>query len=336
MTTERDRLSFQRTNKLRLVLLLTAGYLAAEVIGAIFTGSLALLADAGHMLSDVGGLALALFAISFARRPATPQRTYGFYRLEILASLTNSIVLILLSIYIVYEAYTRITAPTQLIQVDSMPMTLVAVAGLGVNLVGMRLLGSRGHSHFHLHVHPQHDDHGHNDHSSGSNGNIKGQAKKEIPVVAKDLNIEAARLEVLSDTLGSIGVIAAGIIIMLTNIYVIDPLVSIGLALFILPRTWSLMNKSIHILMEGVPTHVSYEEISKAILGVKGVTGLFDLHIWSITSSIDALSAHVVVIDTSKSQAILQEINSLLEKQFNITHATIQVEGYHPQPDSAI
>lgn len=305
MTAEREKLSLQWMGKLKIVLVLTAGYLAAEVIGAVLTGSLALLADAGHMLTDAGGLALALFALSFARKPATPSRTFGFYRLEILASLTNSVVLVLLSIYIIYEAYTRIIDPPEVL---SLPMTIVAAIGLVVNFTGMRLLG---HSHSHDHA--------------------DGDAKEEEKEPTENLNIRGARLEVLSDALGSIGVIAAGLIMMFTGFYLADPIVSIGLALFILPRTWSLMNKSIHILMEGVPSNISYEEVRKAILGIKGVSGLFDLHIWSITSGMDALSAHVVVLDLDRSQAILQEINSLLEKQFRIIHATIQIESYHPQ-----
>lgn len=286
-------MSAEQTARLRIVLVLTAGYLAAELLGALFTGSLALLADAGHMLVDVGGLALALFAINFARRPTTPKRTYGFYRAEILAALTNSVVLLLLSAYVIIEAYGRLFEPPE---IQSLPMTIVAAVGLAVNLAGVKLLGHHSH-------------HGE----------------------AQNLNVEGARLEVLSDALGSIGVIVAGVIIMTTGFYLADPIASIGLALFILPRTWSLMKKSIHILMEGVPSNISYESVRDAVLGVKGVTGLFELHIWSITSGMDALSAHVVVIDPARSQAILQEITSLLEKRFNITHATIQIESYHPE-----
>lgn len=305
----RDKLSSERIRKLKIVLFLTSAYLGVEVIGGLLTNSLALLADAGHMLTDVGGLALALFAISYARRPRTSQRTYGFYRMEILASLTNSVVLVLLSIYIFYEAYGRFFDPPD---IQSLPMIIVAAVGLAVNYFGFRLLG--GHSH-----ETSHPDHEKNH-----------ESEKDVP---ESLNIEGARLEVLSDTLGSIGVIAAGVIMLTTNFYLADPIVSIGLAIFILPRTWSLLKKSINILMEGVPSNISYEQVKKAILDVKGVTGIFELHIWSITSGRDALSAHVVIIDPSKSQTILQEIASLLEKHFNITHATIQIETYHSDSD---
>lgn len=299
MNESRNDLSLKRIKKLKMALLLTAGYLVAEVVGGILTNSLALLADAGHMLTDVGGLALALFAINYARRPATPQRTYGFYRMEILASLVNSVGLVLLSVYIFYEAYRRIIEPSE---VQSISMTVVAGIGLVVNFAGMKLLG--GHSH-------SGKDHKHSEDES--------------------LNMEGARLELFSDMLGSIGVIAAGIIIMITKFYAADPIISIGLAIFILPRTWRLLKKSTHILMEGVPADISYEEVKEAILQTRGVTGVFQLHIWTITSGFDALSAHVVVMDTSKSESILKEINSLLESRFKISHITIQIETYHSE-----
>lgn len=298
MAESRNVLSLKRIKKLKLALLLTSGYLVAEIIGGILTNSLALLADAGHMLTDVGGLALALFAINYARRPATPQRTYGFYRMEILASLINSVVLVLLSIYIFYEAYRRIVEPSE---VQSLSMTIVAGIGLVVNFIGMKLLGRHSHSDA---------DHKHED---------------------ENLNMEGARLELFSDMLGSIGVIAAGVVIMLTKFYAADPIVSIGLAVFIFPRTWRLLRKSIHILMEGTPGNISYGEVKDALLQVKGVTGVFQLHIWTITSGFDALSAHVVVIDTSRSESILKEITSLLENRFKISHITIQIETYHSE-----
>jgi cobalt-zinc-cadmium efflux system protein len=191
--------------------------------------------------------------------------------------------MVFLSLYILYEGFRRIFEPPE---IQSFPMIIVASIGLIMNLIGMRLLGSissdrggggGGHSHwFH-----QEDHH---------------EAQQE-----DSLNIKAAYFEVLSDTLGSAGVIAAGIIILATKFYLADPVISIGIALFILPRTWSIMKKAIHILMEGSPPNISHEKIKNAILQIKGVTGVFELHIWTITSGMHALSAHVVVIDTSKS-----------------------------------
>jgi cobalt-zinc-cadmium efflux system protein len=282
-----EELSLQRISKLKIVLLLTSSFIAVEVISGFLTGSLALIADAGHMLTDVGGIALALFAINFSRKPATPQRTYGFYRMEILAALANSSLLILVSAYILYEGYGRIIEPSE---IQSIPMIAVAAIGLAVNLVGMKLL--------------------------------KGHAKE-------NLNMEGDYLEVFKDTLGSVGVVVGGVIIFSTEFYLVDPIISIGLALIIIPRTWSIMKRSINILMEGVPVDISYEEVKKAILKIKGVTGVFDIRIWTITSGMDAITAHVVVSDPSKSQTILKEISSILEKRFKITHTTIQIETYH-------
>lgn len=296
---ETNEISLERISKLKVVLILTATYFVAEIIGSLVTNSLALLADAGHMLTDVGGLALSLLAIHYTRRKATPQRTYGFYRVEILVSLANSVALILLSIYIFYEGYHHIFQPPE---ISSIPMTIIGGFGLIINLAGMKILGGHSHS----------EHHDHDDHHEEENLNMKG-----------------ARLEVLSDMIGAVGVIVTGIIIFTTKFYLADALFSIGLALFILPRTWSLMKKSINILMEGSPSNIDYEEVKNAILQVKGVTGIFDLHIWTITSGMDALSAHVVTLDIAKSQAIIVEIRSILENRFNIIRSTLQIETYH-------
>ena len=274
------------------------------------------------MLADVGGFALALFAINYTRKPATIQRTYGFYRMEILASLVNSVILVLLSVYILYEGSRRIFEPPE---IQSFPMIIVAAIGLTVNFIGMRLLSSSegGGRHSHAHDGNNKNEHG----KEGRRGRRGGEEKHE----QESLNVKAVYLETLSDTIGAAGVILAGIIMLTTKFYLADPLISIGLALFMLPRTWSIMKKAIHILMEGSPYNISHEEVKESILQIKGVTGLFELHIWTITSGMHALSAHVVIIDTSKSQVVLQEINSTLEKKFGITHATIQIEKYHSE-----
>jgi cobalt-zinc-cadmium efflux system protein len=314
----RDEITKQRIRKLRIVFYIVAGFLAVEVVFGLLTGSLALLADAGHMVADAGGLALALFAISYSRKPPTPQRTFGFYRLEILAALANGVVLILISFYIFYEAYWRIVEPRQ---IEVLPMIAVACLGLFVNVIGILLLKS------HSHNMPL-------DSVKRDNPTLAGDHDHPKNEKEGDLNMQGAYLEVLSDTLGSVGIIIAAIVIYVTGFYLADPIVSIALALFIFPRTWRLLNKSLHILMEGVPANLSHEEVKNAILQIKGVTGIFELHIWTITSGLNALSAHVVVIDPSRSLEVLQEINSLLEKNFRITNATIQIEGYHDQTRS--
>lgn len=274
--------------KLKFVLVITILFLILEVFTAILTNSLVLIANAIHMFTDVAGIGLALFAINFSsKRSATPHKTYGFYRMEILAALINSTIILILSFYIIYEAYWRLF---ENIEIEGFFVFVIAVIGLIVNLVGIRIL----HKH----------------------------AKENI-------NVEGAYLEVLKDMYGSCVVIATALIIIFTELYIIDPIISIGLSLFILPRTWSLIKRVINILMEGVPSNISYEEVKKSILEVKGVTGVFDLHLWTITSGFDAMTAHVVISDISKSQSILKEIISILEKKYNITHNTIQIETYH-------
>ena len=311
MTSTQGELSLQRARRLKIVLLLSSSYFGLSIIAVLTTGSLALLSEAGHVLADIGGIALALFAVIYTRKPATPQRTYGFYRMEILASFVNSLILALLSVYILYEAFGRIFEPPQ---IESFPIIIVAAIGLVLNFSGMLLLNS-SNRHHHPHIHNNHND-----------DNIDRQNEQE-----EILNFKAVYLEILSDTIGAAGVIAAGMIMLTTKFYLADPIISIVLALFMIPRTWSIMKKAIHILMEGSPSNIPHERVKEAILGIKGVTGIFELHIWTITSGMNSLSAHVVIIDTSKAQAILQEINAILEKEFKITHSTIQIETYHQE-----
>ncbi len=283
-----DKWHNDHAKKLKFVLVITILFLIVEVFTAILTNSLALIANAIHMFTDVAGIGLALFAINFSyKRSATPQKTYGFYRMEILAALINSTIILILSFYIIYEAYWRLFEHKE---IEGLYVFVIAVIGLLVNLVGIKIL----HKH----------------------------AKENI-------NVEGAYLEVLKDMYGSCAVIATALILIFTKLYIIDPIISIGLSLFILPRTWSLMKRVVNILMEGVPSNISYEEVKKSILEVKGVTGVFDLHVWTITSGFDAMTAHVVISDITKSQTILKEITSILEKKYNITHNTIQIETYH-------
>ena len=291
---------------LKVVLLLTSVYFVIQIVIGIRIDSLAVISDAGHMFIDVAGLVMALLAISFAQKPPTPIRTYGFYRAEILASLLNSIFLILLSVFILFEAFQRIIHPSEVV---GLTMIIVASIGLLLNLVGLKLLSR-----------------------VRIRGNVSqltpNSREKNVPS-HENLNIHGAYLEVFADTIGSVGVIAAGIVIETTRYYQADPLISIGIVALILPRTWLLLKKSIHILIEGTPSHLSHVEVKNAIMKVKGVTGVFDLHIWTITSGIHALSAHVVVMDNNRSREVLQEINSILENNFKINHATIQIESYH-------
>lgn len=277
----------QHRRALRVTFALTFGYFLVEVVGGILTNSLALLADAAHMLTDVGGLGLALFAAWMSQRPTTPVRTYGYYRVEILAALANAVVLFLISFYILYEAYRRFQAPPK---VASLPMVAVALIGLAVNLTGIWIL------------------------REGAGGS---------------LNVRGAFLEVVSDTLSSIGVLVAGAIMFVTGWYYADPLFSTLIGLFILPRTWGLLSQAVNVLLEGAPVHVDVQAVERAMLEVDGVASVHDLHVWTITSGLEALSAHVVLAEGKDAQAasqLLEAISARLKDDFGIAHTTIQLE----------
>ncbi len=274
----------KHATRLALALGLTATYMVAEVVGGLVTGSLALLADAAHMLTDVGGLALALLAIRFAAKEATPQRTYGYLRMEVLSALGNAVVLLLLTIYILYEAYQRFEAPPE---IRSGPMLIVAGIGLVVNLISMRLL------------------------AGGS---------------TESLNVKGAYFEVLSDMLGSIGVIVASVLIMWKGWVLADPIIGAGIGLFIVPRTWSLLKQVTHILMEGTPANVDLGVLERKLSQIAGVTAVHDLHVWTVTSGFDAMSCHLIVADMSGAGDALREARRVMKDDFGIDHVTIQVE----------
>lgn len=270
--------------RLAAALGLTTAFMIVEVVGGLWTGSLALLADAAHMLTDAGGLALALIAIRFAERPATPQKTYGYARTEILSALTNAVVLLVLMIYILYEAYQRFKNPPEIL---SGAMLAVAVCGLIVNFISMRLL------------------------SAGS---------------SESLNVKGAYFEVLGDMLGSLGVIVAAIVVMFTGWTLVDPIIAAGIGLFIVPRTWLLLKQAVHILMEGTPPEIDLTLLERELLGVEGVIAVHDLHVWTITSGADAMSCHLVVSDLKASRDILLHARAAMDNKFGIDHTTIQVE----------
>jgi cobalt-zinc-cadmium efflux system protein len=270
--------------RLTLVLLLTAAYMLAEVLGGWWTGSLALLADAGHMLADMAALALALVAMWFSSRPATPNKTYGYYRLEILAALINGAALLLISLFIFYEAYQRWANPPK---VESVVMMLVAVGGLVINLVCAWLL------------HGEHE---------------------------VDLNMRGAWLHIMGDALGSVGAIAAGLLMTLYNWYAADPLFSVVISLLIIWSSWHLIRESINVLLEGTPSHINLAAVEEAILRTGGVEDVHDLHVWTITSGREALSAHVIHGQTISPPELLKELRTKLHDRFGVDHLTIQME----------
>jgi cobalt-zinc-cadmium efflux system protein len=284
----------KHAGRLAWALGLTSAYMIAEVVGGLITGSLALIADAAHMLTDAGGLALALIAIRFAQREATPQRTYGYLRMEILSALANAVVLLLLTVYILYEAVQRFLAPPEVL---SGPMLIVATIGLGVNLISMRLL------------------------AGGS---------------SESLNVKGAYFEVLSDMLGSVGVIVAALLIMWKGWTLADPIIGAGIGLFIVPRTWNLLRQATHILMEGTPPEIDMDTLERELAGIDGVMAMHDLHVWTITSGFDALSCHLVVRDMDNNVAILREARKRMKASFNIDHVTIQIEDEALRAEEAV
>lgn len=271
--------------RLLTVILLSGTFMVVEAISGFMTGSLALIADAGHMLGDVAALALAFFAIWLSSRPAGPTKTYGYHRSEILAALANSVLLVLISIFVLVEALQRLAHPPE---VHSVQMLVVAIFGLCINLVSMRLLSDRQDN---------------------------------------SLNTRAAYLEVMSDMLASLGVILAAVIMMTTGLYIVDPIISAVLSLFILWRTWGLLKESIDILMESAPGHVDLEDLSQSILQVDGVVAAHDMHVWTITSGMISMSGHVILGQGADSERVLGSLKDILEHEYGIAHTTIQLES---------
>ncbi len=280
-----SRLSSRRP--LAIALAITTTFLVVEVIGGVITGSLALLADAGHMLTDAAALALALFASWLARRPATPERSYGFLRAEVLAALVNSATLVAVSIYIFWEAIQRIGDPPE---IDSGPMLAVAVAGLAANVASALVL-SRGDGHQH------------------------------------DLNTRGAYLHVLGDLLGSVGAIVAAIVMLATGWYLADPILSALIGMLILWSSWRLMRESVEVLLEAAPPDIDARMVREAITEVDQVEGVHDLHIWTVTSGFTAISAHIDVADPGDWNRILPALADMLRDRFGIAHVTLQPES---------
>lgn len=273
---------------LLLALILTTLFLAVEVIGGLLTGSLALLSDAAHMFTDTAALAIALAAIRIGRRRADHKRTFGYYRYEILAAAFNAILLFAAALYILVEAWQRLRHPPA---IQSTGMLAIAVLGLAVNLLGMRIL------------------------SGGKDASM---------------NVKGAYLEVWSDMLGSIGVIAGALLIRWTGWSWIDSLVAVGIGAWVLPRTWTLLRESLNVLLEGVPQDLAIADVEAALRGVPGVAGLHDLHVWAISSGKTSLTVHVVAPDGADGYPrLLREIRHMLAHRFGIHHSTVQLE---PEP----
>lgn len=256
----------------------------AEGVGGWLTNSLALIADAGHMLTDVAALSLTLGAIWFGARPATAKKTFGYYRLEILAAFVNGIALALISIWVIYEAIMRWQAPPD---VKGLQLIVIAAGGLLVNIVAAKLLHS-GHKH--------------------------------------DLNIRSAWLHVMGDLLGSVTAIIAGILIVTLGWLWADPLCSVLISLIIIFGAWRLIMESVNVLLEGTPAHISLSAVEQTILETAGVGGVHDLHVWTISSGIEALSAHISHDESVVHAELLADVREKLHARFGLDHLTIQME----------
>jgi cobalt-zinc-cadmium efflux system protein len=280
--TGRDRAADRR--RLSWALALAAGFMGVEVAGGLLANSLALLADAGHMLSDVAALGLSLFALWMAGRPSGPGRTYGHYRIEILAALANGAALVALSAWIVVEALARLQDPPE---VEGPLLLAVAAGGLAVNLIALAIL------------------HGGRDES---------------------LNLRGAWLHVVADALGSVQALLAGALIWGFGWHWADPAASLLIAGLIVYSAWSLLKDAVSVLMESAPGHIDVDQVRDAILGVAGVGEVHDLHVWTITSGFEALSAHVLPEAGVETGALPAAIRAELHRRFGIDHVTVQVE----------
>jgi len=275
-----------KSNRRRLiaVLVLTLVYMLAEAIGGFITNSLALLSDAGHMLADVASLVLALLALWFAARPITTKRTYGYYRMEILAALANGAALVVISLLIAFEAFQRLKSPEG---VKGFEVMLIAGGGLVVNMISVFVL-----------------------HSASED----------------NLNMRGAFLHVMGDVLGSFGAIVAGLVIWRWGWVTADPLISVVMCLLIIYSSWQLIRESVNILLESTPSHINVRAVIEAIHSVKGVADVHDLHVWTISSGMEALSAHVTIEPGVSHRTALEELQERLRIGFNIRHLTIQIE----------
>jgi cobalt-zinc-cadmium efflux system protein len=262
--------------------------MVVEFLAGLWTGSLALRADAGQMLTDATALALALLATWIAARPPTPAKTYGYYRAEILAALANALLLFAVAGSIIVEAWHRVRVPADVL---GGPMAAVGALGLAVNLCCAWLLHRGAH---------------------------------------ESLNVRAAYLEVLGDALSSVAVLVAAGVVLVTGWTVADPLASALIVVLILPRTWSLLRQALNVLLEGTPAHLELAEIEAAMTRVAGVRRVHDLHVWTLTSGREAMSAHVVVDDVGESERLLDALHAVLHAKFGIDHTTIQIEREPP------
>jgi cobalt-zinc-cadmium efflux system protein len=284
-------------NRLIIVLVITFAVLIAEVVGGLIAGSLALLADAGHVLTDATGLIMALIAASLATRAATVKRTFGLQRAEVLAALGNALLLVAVAVWVLIMAVDRIRDP---VEIRSGLMLAVAVVGALANLAGLLVLR---------------------------------------PAQSKSLNMRGAYLEVFGDFVGSLAVIVAAVLILITGWTPFDAIASLAIVILIIPRAWSLLREVVDVLLEATPRGVDLDEVRDHIMRVRGVVDVHDLHAWTITSGVPVLSAHVIVdhacISEGRSGEVLDRLGECLGGHFDVSHCTFQLEPVGHQEHEA-
>jgi cobalt-zinc-cadmium efflux system protein len=274
------------TRPLVIAMAITATFTLIEFVGGLLSDSLALMSDAGHMLTDTIALGLSLAAVRIALRPPTEEKTFGFLRAEILAAFINGSTLVVITLVIFYEAAQRLLNPPK---IDAPLMLVVAVAGLAANASGVFVLRDRSKS---------------------------------------NLNVRGASLHMMGDLLSSVGVILGALLIMFFGVQSVDPILSILIGAVILFGAWRLISQSTMILLESVPSHVRLNDVKESLLGIEGVVDVHDLHIWTLSSGLHALSAHVLVKDqmVSNCSAVIEKFEDLLSKEYAISHTTFQIE----------
>jgi cobalt-zinc-cadmium efflux system protein len=273
-------------SRLLISLVLVAGYFLVELVASLVTGSLALFSDAGHMLTDVLGLGMALAAVHLALRShSNPQRTFGLYRVEILAALANGVLLFGVGIYVLVEASRRLMDPPV---VASKPMLVVALVGLAMNLFSYFLLHSPAE---------------------------------------ENLSIKGAHLEVLADAIGSLGVILAALVLELTGWRYIDPIIGVGIGIWILPRTYRLVSKAFRILVQAAPPEIDAGQLQDELGSIEGVWGVHDLHLWTLASGMEVASAHIQVDAGADTAAVMHRAQELLRTRYRLVHCTLQLES---------
>jgi cobalt-zinc-cadmium efflux system protein len=283
--------------RLVVVLAITCAVLIVEVVGGLIAGSLALLADAGHMLTDATGLITALIGASLATRAATVRRTFGLQRAEVLAALANALLLVGVAVWVLIKAVDRLGSPQE---IDTGLMLGIAVIGTLASLAGLLVLR---------------------------------------PAQSKSLNMRGAYLEVFGDLVGSLAVIVAAVLIVITGWTPFDAIASLAIVVLIIPRAWSLLREVVDVLLEATPRGVDLAEVRDHIKRVRGVVDVHDLHAWTITSGVPVLSAHVIVdnacISEGRSGEVLDRLGDCLGGHFDVSHCTFQLEPVGHQEHEA-